>query len=460
MAGSIWQQQAFALDVRLNGHRVSKQHVNLRTLYIRRRNQLLRENISSSNAELRKQYVKIRSHLLTQRYNVSLDTMSVKSRSVASVASTPDLNLSATNIWNERVLNENEVVPTSRAEASRAIVGDTSIAENYAFVGVHHIFDQHTDAVSMIKFAHNDRSRLCAVSHDCTMSLCNVTTMPPHVEFVFRGHSQPVTGCDWSASNDLIATCSLDATVRVWSVQDRVCLRIVTELTGHPVYACMFHPANNNLLLTGASSGTVAVLNVSTGIYVRGGSSKIGGCVLCITGEASGGVFWIGTDKGVIVSLLCDDSGRLSKGKRLVLAQDCAITCLSWRSWISREACDPTLLVNIAANAVCILRVLDKEGGVQLKRKYSVSHKSSQCPVRSTFCPIMSFREGACVVTGSEDSCVYFLDIQSKEATKNAVNKLQGHACPVLGVSFNYDESLLATSDQQGLLILWSREKR
>jgi hypothetical protein len=35
-----------------------------------------------------------------------------------------------------------EVVPTADAEASRAIVGGTTIQENYAFVGVHHIFDQ------------------------------------------------------------------------------------------------------------------------------------------------------------------------------------------------------------------------------------------------------------------------------------------------------------------------------
>jgi WD repeat-containing protein 13 len=35
-----------------------------------------------------------------------------------------------------------EVVPTVDADASRAIVGGTTIQENYAFVGVHHIFDQ------------------------------------------------------------------------------------------------------------------------------------------------------------------------------------------------------------------------------------------------------------------------------------------------------------------------------
>lgn len=41
---------------------------------------------------------------------------------------------------------EEGVVPTRLADASRALVGGTSISENYAFTGVYHIFDQHTEA--------------------------------------------------------------------------------------------------------------------------------------------------------------------------------------------------------------------------------------------------------------------------------------------------------------------------
>jgi len=61
-------------------------------------------------------------------------------------------------------------------------------------------------------------------------------------------------------------------------------------------------------------------------------------------------------------------------------------------------------------------------------------------------------------VSGSEDMCVYFFDVERE--TKPCVNKLQGHSAPVLDVSFNCDESLLASGDAQGLVIVWKREQR
>lgn len=42
------------------------------------------------------------------------------------------------------------VIPTKEAEASRAIVGGTSIGENYAFVGVQHIFDQVSIKITVV----------------------------------------------------------------------------------------------------------------------------------------------------------------------------------------------------------------------------------------------------------------------------------------------------------------------
>ncbi|PSN32818.1 WD repeat-containing protein 13 [Blattella germanica] len=419
---AVWQQQVFALDARYNAHRAPN-HPNFRTLYIRRRSQLLREHTKGEDSLIRKQYLKIRNQLLQQRYGVSCDQTSIRSRSISArsssrISESPEISRFPSE--NNFLSEQGAVVPTKQAEASRAIVGGTSISENYAFVGVHHIFDQHTAGVTMLKFANNDRSRLCCASFDGTVSICNVTANPPQVEVVLKGHKKGVTGCDWSVSNDLMVTCSLDATLCLWDVTSQKCLRAVKDQMGAEMLSCLFQPANNNMVIAGNSRGMVEVLNVSTGIYPRGGSSKLGGKVLALTFDASGQLLWAGNNKGMIVSFLFDlESGRLSKLRRLTVAENCSITCISWRAWISREARDPTLLVNCAANVVCLFRLL--------------------------------------IVTGSEDSCVYFLDIEKEE--KPCVNKLQGHACPVLGVSFNYDESLLATSDYQGLVIIWKREK-
>ena len=44
---------------------------------------------------------------------------------------------------------------------------------------------------------------------------------------------------------------------------------------------------------------------------------------------------------------------------------------------------------------LCHFRVVDDMGGLKLKKSFSVEHKSRD--VRSSFCPLMSFRQGACV---------------------------------------------------------------
>lgn len=39
------------------------------------------------------------------------------------------------------------------------------------------------------------------------------------------------------------------------------------------------------------------VLNISTGIYLGGGSSKVAGRVLCLTFDSSGHILWAGDDR-------------------------------------------------------------------------------------------------------------------------------------------------------------------
>ena len=61
-------------------------------------------------------------------------------------------------------------------------------------------------------------------------------------------------------------------------------------------------------------------------------------------------------------------------------------------------------------------------------------------------------------VSGSEDSSVYFFDVAKDD--KPCINTLQGHSGPVLDVSFAPDESMLASCDSTGIVIVWKREQK
>lgn len=85
----------------------------------------------------------------------------------------------------------------------------------------------------------------------------------------------------------------------------------------------------------------------------------------------------------------------------------------------------------------------------ELKLRKRICIKQSEHSIRSTFCPILSKKQSlSCLVTtGSEDCGVYIFDMENDE--KPLVNKLQGHSAVVKDVSFNYDQSLLASADSQ-----------
>ncbi|KAK3854623.1 hypothetical protein Pcinc_038914 [Petrolisthes cinctipes] len=471
-----WWQQVLAVDAKFNNHRAPATP-GFKTLYIRRRSQLLRDSAREEEREGSvRGYLRVRLALLQHRYCLTLDQLSLKSRS-ASLRSNSRLTIEGESpkchsrnmsLATSQALGCGQgesrvaasgpgstVVPTQRAEASRAIVGGTSIGENYAFSGVHHIFDQHKESVPMVKFAHNDAGLLGCCSLDGSLSICQVLEGQPHVVHTLRHHTAGVTGFDWSATNDLLLSCGEDGTTCLWSSASGECLRSVADPAGGRVFSCVFHPLNSNWAVLGNSRGLVQVLNISTGHYPKGGTSRVAGQVTALTFDASGKTLWAGDDKGTIVSFLFDlGSGCLRKGKRCVVREDACVTSLSARAWASREAPDPTLLVSAGCDALLLYRVVDKEGGLRLRRRFTLTHRSQ--PIRSTFCPLMSFRQGACVVSGCEDCSVWFLDVERE--VRPLINRLQGHAAPVLGVTFNYNESLLATSDASGLVIVWKRQ--
>lgn len=175
----------------------------------------------------------------------------------------------------------------------RALAGDSTLAEYYAFCGMHHIFDKHSDAsesitpipatpppsphlnthpvsrrlffkkslhlapaVTSVRFANDDKTQLVCSSRDGTLSLFSLLSDPPSLQHTLRGHTAPINDFDWSVANDFIVSASSDGTCRLWEVAAGRCVREIRD-SGVRVLSCRFHPQNNNLLVVSSCTQRV-----------------------------------------------------------------------------------------------------------------------------------------------------------------------------------------------------------
>ena len=332
-----------------------------------------------------------------------------------------------------------------------------AFCENFSFSGMYHIFDQHKDSVNSIKFANQDNSLICAASTDGTLSICQLTPSPATILFILRGHKGAIFSFDWSQQNDLIVSCSKDATLRLWSTKNGTCLRIFKDPANVPILTSLFHPNNNNLIITGNSFGTLNILNLSTGIYSKNAISACEGQVNCMSFD--GEILWVGDVKGYISSFRFSSfetqNSRLVAHSKVMVVAGCAITSLS--TLCQNE--EVLLLANIACNAVILFKCLrDNSNSIEFIKSFFINHQNPSLMIKSSFCPSSSNNKSICIMTCSEDTCIYFYIFDGTKTQSRCVNKLQGHSAPTLDATFNQDETLLASADNKGNIIIWKRE--
>jgi WD40 repeat protein len=333
------------------------------------------------------------------------------------------------------------------------------------FNGMYHIFDHHKSTVTRIHFANNEKSLFACCSADGNLSICQLFPEPATVIYILKGHTSSVSDFQWSLSNDLIVSGSFDCTVRVWCTSSGKCLRVIQDPTGSPVSVCCFQPINNNMVIVGNHKGYLHVLNVSTGIPVKAGSVRVNTAsrIQCITLDNDGRTVWVGDSKGFVSSYSFDlKSGSLTRLTKCIISQDASVTSLSVKNYVyNNDAKGKFLLVNCCTNSVSVFRI-DSEMKLRLKYTLSVKHQDRSMLVKSKFCPLAITKENAGLACGSEDCCVYFyteLDFfGSEDSNLPKLTKLQGHSSPVLDVCFNCDESLLASSDTAGVVIIWKKD--
>ncbi|KAF5179644.1 Wd repeat-containing protein [Thalictrum thalictroides] len=323
----------------------------------------------------------------------------------------------------------------------------------YSFVGMHCIFDNCKASVTVLKFGHMSSDLLAYGSSDGTLTVCTVS-QPPSVVKELRGHSKDVTDFDFSSNNQYIASSSMDKTVRVWEISKGHCMRVIYGVSSQ--LCIRFHPVNNNFLSVGNANKEVSVINFSTGRIINKAIFENG--VTAMDNDHTGRLIFCGDAQGSIYTVTMNShTGSLSRSHRHRISSrgKSPVTTVQYRTF-SLLARGPVLLACSQDGNLSFFSVaLDIQGYLTLRCSLKLAPRVHS--IRACFCPLLSLEKGEFIVSGSEDSNVYFYDLTRPKHI--CVNKLQGHGSPVIGIAWNNGENLLASSDSEGTVIVWKRAK-
>ncbi|RXH99600.1 hypothetical protein DVH24_021402 [Malus domestica] len=342
----------------------------------------------------------------------------------------------------------------------------------YSFVGMQCIFDQCKASVTVLKFGHMSSDLLAYGASDGTLTVCTVSD-PPSILKQLHGHSKDVTDFDFSSNNQYIASSSMDKTVRVWEISKGLCIRVIYGVS--PQLCIRFHPVNNNFLSVGNADKEVTVFNFSTGrvIHKIFFDSEVTSMDYAHTGQ----LIFCGDAAECCLALIVTEVAQGENLQSQLCSTEvflCWLEALSCLRVLKMEvylssglATEPALYFccifkPLIVRLVCCSVALDIQGYLTLRCSLKLNPRIYS--IRASFCPLLSLEKGEyivillqCLVSGSEDSNVYFYDLTRPKHT--CVNKLQGHRFPVIGVAWNHGENLLASSDFYGTVIVWKRSK-
>ncbi|XP_057543067.1 uncharacterized protein LOC130821355 [Amaranthus tricolor] len=323
----------------------------------------------------------------------------------------------------------------------------------YSFVGMHCIFDHCKVAVTVLKFGHMSSNLLAYGAADGSLTVCSVSD-PPTVTKQLIGHSKDVTDFDFTSNNQYIASASLDKTVRVWDISRGICIRVIYGVSSQ--WCICFHPVNNNFLSVGNANREINVYNFSTGRSIY--KQILDDEVTAMDHDHTGQLLFCGDAQGCIYTVAMNShTGALSRvhRNRKGSKHKSPVTVVRYRTF-SLLARGPVLLTCTQDGSLAFFSVaLEAKGYLTLRCALNLAPRVHR--IRASFCPLLSLEKGEYIVTGSEDSNVYFYDLT--RPTHACVNQLQGHGSSVIGITWNHGENLLASSDSDGTVIVWKREK-
>lgn len=123
-----------------------------------------------------------------------------------------------------------------------------------------HTLADHSDDVNCCAFS---PSLLATCSLDKTVRIYSLSDFTELSYSPLKGHTYAVHCCCFSPLGHLLASCSTDGTTMVWDTHDGQVLAVLGQPSGSPVRVCRFSP-ESTYLVSGAADGSVVLWNVQS----------------------------------------------------------------------------------------------------------------------------------------------------------------------------------------------------
>uniref|UniRef100_A0A8B9BHN9 WD repeat, SAM and U-box domain-containing protein 1 n=1 Tax=Anser brachyrhynchus TaxID=132585 RepID=A0A8B9BHN9_9AVES len=308
-----------------------------------------------------------------------------------------------------------------------------------------HTLADHSDDVNCCAFS---PSLLATCSLDKTVRIYSLNDFTELSYSPLKGHTYAVHCCCFSPSGHILASCSTDGTTMVWDTRGGQVLAVLGQPSGSPVRVCRFSP-ESTYLVSGAADGSVVLWNVQSLKMYRSGSVKDGSLVACAF-SPNGNCFVTGSSWGDIT--VWDDTMRCLYNEK---AHDLGVTCCDISSQPISDGEHGSRYFQMAScgqdNKVKVWLILFADSlGVELRYKCTLSGHSA--PVLAC---AFSY-DGQMLVSGSVDKCVIIYETN----TGNILHTLSQHTRYVTTCVFAPCTALLATGSMDKTVNIWQFDSK
>lgn len=261
------------------------------------------------------------------------------------------------------------------------------------------------------------------------------------------GHSRAITSIFFNLLEDQMVTTSIDKSVRFWGVDTGEMLKVFTDSSPVPVAA--FLPFNPQVFVAANSNAVLRLVNVTNGIVLQ--KLKVETEVRALKFDDTGVFLLAGTKNGSIHVLEAFDTVALKFKFKVQLARG-GVTCITFVPGAHGQP--PCLLVNTSDSSATIIDcIYGPPAGVltNLSVRHRVRVAHSLLPLKCCYSPSGQ----GYLISGSEDKEIYIYNLCKGSNYK--MHYLKHHQVPVVAVAVNLQDTLLASADSLGRIVLWRR---